>query len=321
MKINPIIPIWLMTILCIGMLLMKRRGVWNFIRQIMIVCLLFTINLRIMVFSHEVQKKELNVDVLFVIDDTMSMLAEDFDGNNTRLDAVKESCQYIVDKMEGCRFSVISFGNYANRLVPYTDDISVVMSCINSLEGTTKYVAQGTSLNLPYQPMLETLEGNYDEDGDRMQVVFFFSDGEITSKKEKLGSYADAGDYIGSGAVLGYGTEKGGKMLVHSYAGDLSTPFYMQTRDKSGKMIDAISKIDEDNLESIADDLGVEYYHIEDAADMRDVVADVYVDIDVYATEGTTGTEGYADTYYWFAIALVVLLVYDLIYYKRKVKE
>ena len=91
MKTNPIIPIWLMAIICIGMLVMKRKGVWNFIRQILIVSLLFTLNLRIMVFSHEVEKLELNVDVLFVIDDSMSMLAEDFDGDGRRIDAVKET--------------------------------------------------------------------------------------------------------------------------------------------------------------------------------------------------------------------------------------
>ncbi|MBQ4185859.1 MAG: VWA domain-containing protein [Clostridiales bacterium] len=321
MKTNPIIPIWLMAIICIGMLVMKRKGVWNFIRQILIVSLLFTLNLRIMVFSHEVEKLELNVDVLFVIDDSMSMLAEDFDGDGRRIDAVKETCEYIMDKMEGCRFSVISFGNYAYRLVPYTSDINVVSSAINNLEGQTKYVAQGTSLNLPYQTMLETLENNYDKDGDRMQVVFFFSDGEITSKNEKLASYEDAAEYIGTGAVLGFGTEKGGKMLVHSYAGDLSTPFYMQTRDKSGKMVDAISKIDEDNLQSIADDMGIGYYHIEEATDARDVVTDISDAIDAYASEGAAGTEGYIDIYYWFAIALAALLLYDLIYYKRKVKE
>lgn len=321
MKTNPIIPIWLMAIICIGMLVMKRKGVWNFIRQILIVSLLFTLNLRIMVFSHEVEKLELNVDVLFVIDDSMSMLAEDFDGDGRRIDAVKETCEYIMDKMEGCRFSVISFGNYAYRLVPYTSDTNVVSSAINNLEGQTKYVAQGTSLNLPYQTMLETLENNYDKDGDRMQVVFFFSDGEITSKNEKLASYEDAAEYIGTGAVLGFGTEKGGKMLVHSYAGDLSTPFYMQTRDKSGKMVDAISKIDEDNLQSIADDMGIGYYHIEEATDARDVVTDISDAIDAYASEGAAGTEGYIDIYYWFAIALAALLLYDLIYYKRKVKE
>ena len=321
MKTNPIIPIWLMAIVCIGMLVMKRRGVWNFIRQILIVCLLFTMNLRIMVFSHEIEKLELNVDVLFVIDDSMSMLAEDFDGNDRRIDAVKESCEYIMDKMEGCRFSVISFGNYAYRLIPYTSDTNVVLSAVNNLEGQTKYVAQGTSLNLPYQTILETLENNYDKDGDRMQVLFFFSDGEITNKNEKLASYEDAAEYIGTGAVLGFGTEKGGKMLVHSYAGDLSSPFYMQTRDKSGNMVDAISKIDEENLQDIADDLDIGYYHIEKATDVRDVVSDIADAIDSYASEGASGTEGYADIYYWFAIPLAALLLYDLIYYKRKVRE
>lgn len=321
MKINPIIPIWLMAILCIGMLVMKRRGVWNFIRQILIVCLLFTLNLRIMVFSHDVAKKELNVDVLLVIDDSMSMLAEDFDGDERRIDAVKESCEYIMDKMDGCRFSVISFGNYAHRDVPYTSDRTIVMAAVNALEGQTKYVAQGTSLNMPFEPMLETLENNYDETGDRVQVVIYFSDGEITNKNEKLGSYDKIEPYIVTGAVLGYGTEKGGKMLVHSYAGDLSTPFYMQTRDKSGNMVDAISKIDEDNLESIADDMGVDYYHIEKETDLRDVVNSISDEIEVYATQGDSATEGYSDIYYWFAIPLGALLVYDLIYYKRKVRE
>ena len=45
MKIHPIIPIWLMAVICVGMLVMKRKGIWNYIRQILIVALLFTINL------------------------------------------------------------------------------------------------------------------------------------------------------------------------------------------------------------------------------------------------------------------------------------
>ena len=41
MIINPIIPIWLMAILCVVMLIMKRRGRWAFVRQIIIVILVF----------------------------------------------------------------------------------------------------------------------------------------------------------------------------------------------------------------------------------------------------------------------------------------
>ena len=322
MKINPIIPIWLMAILCIGMLAMKRRGVWNYIRQILIVVLIFAMNLRIMVFSHDVPKKELNIDILFVIDNSMSMLAEDFDGDGRRIDAVKDDCEYIMDMMEGCRFSVISFGNYAYRLAPYTSDKDVILSIIKSLEGQTQYYAQGTSLNLPFPLMLDALKKDAEKNEDRVQLVYFFSDGEITSKGEKLGSYSDAKEYVFSGAVLGYGTEKGGRMKVRTYEGDdYGVPSYMKTRDKSGKKVDAISYIDEKNLESIADDLGIEYYHVEKSTTLRDVLGDIDEYIDEYATEGLTGTEGYVETYYWFAIPIAALLIYDLIYYKRRVRE
>ena len=321
MKIHPIIPIWLMAVICVGMLVMKRKGTWNYIRQILIVALLFTINLRIMVFSHDVPKTVLNVDVLLVVDDSMSMLAEDFDGEGRRLDAVKEDCEYIMDKMDGCQFSLISFGNYAYRLAPFTSDKDIVLTALEHLEGQTQYYAQGTSLNLPFPVMLDALRSNQERDEERVQIVFFFSDGEITSKNEKLGSYADAEEYIVTGAVLGYGTEEGGRMKVLSYEGDYGERFYMKTRGADGYTDYALSKIDEDNLQAIADDLGVEYYHIETPTDMRDIVSGIMDELDEYATSGESGTEGYSETYYWFAIPLVALLVYDLIYYKRRLRE
>ena len=169
--------------------------------------------------------------------------------------------------------------------------------------------------------MLDALKKNQERDKDRVQIVFFFSDGEITSKNEKLGSYADAEEYIVSGAVLGYGTEEGGRMKVLSYEGDYGERFYMKTRGADGYTDYALSKIDEDNLKSIADDLGVEYYHIESPTDMRDIVSNLMDELDEYATSGESGTEGYSETYYWFAIPLAALLVYDLIYYKRRLRE
>lgn len=318
MKIHPIIPIWLMAIICVAMLVCKRKGVWNYIRQIMIVILVFCLNLRIMTFAYDIPKRELNIDVLFVIDDSMSMLAEDFNGDERRIDAVKADCEYIMEKLEGARFSVISFGNFAYRLAPYTSDTNVVLSAINSLEGQTQYYAGGTSLNMPYKTMKEALEKGDKKDPDRVQVVFFFSDGEITSEDEKLESYKKLAPYIVSGAVLGYGTKSGGKMKVHTYDGDYGDPFYMQTRDKDGKLVDAISKIDEKNLEQIAKDMSLNYYHIEKSSSIREVINDIDDYLETYRSEGETETEGYADTYFYFAIPLAALLIYDLIYYKRR---
>ena len=110
-------------------------------------------------------------------------------------------------------------------------------------------------------------------------------------------------------------------MKVHSYEGDYGDPFYMQTRNDSGSLVDAISKIDEKNLKAIASDLGVNYYHIEKDSAIRDVIGDISSYLDEFSKEGQTGTEGYKDTYYYFCIPLAVLLVYDMIYYKRRMKE
>ena len=46
LKFEPIIPIWLMVIICIGLLAIKRKGIAPYIRQVLIVLLLFAINLR-----------------------------------------------------------------------------------------------------------------------------------------------------------------------------------------------------------------------------------------------------------------------------------
>lgn len=320
MKINPIMPIWLMSILCVVMLCMKRKGAWNYVRQILIILLLFALNLRIMVHTHDVEKRELDIDVLFVVDDSMSMLAEDFDGEGRRIDAVKSDCEYIMEKLSGARFSVISFGNLAYRLTPYTDDTNAVMTALKSLEGQTQYYAKGTSLNLPFAIVKEALSVNRERNPERTQILFYFSDGEITAKNEKLGSYESAAEFIDGGAVIGYGTEEGGRMKVHSYEGDHGEPFYMQTRDNNGRLVDAISHLNEENLKSIADDMQLEYYLATDETSIREVILDITDYLNELATLDMNGTEGYSETYFWFAIPLVGLLIYDLIYYKRRLK-
>lgn len=99
MIINPIIPVWLMGILCVFLLFMKRKGTYNLIKQIVIVILLFVINLRIMIGNGDVDTVTVDADVLFVVDNTISMLAEDYNGTERRMDAVKEDLRYIMEQL------------------------------------------------------------------------------------------------------------------------------------------------------------------------------------------------------------------------------
>ncbi len=313
MIIKPIIPIWLMAIICCGLLALKRRGIVPYIRQIIIVILLFVINLRIMLPNGkvEVQSRKLDTYVLFVIDDTLSMKARDYDGQQERMVGVRRDCEHIVEELRGARFAVISFDNKAKYLSPYTDNGRHVMNVINAMKPVEVTYAQGTSLNVCRQTMEGVLQTAFNR-GDGKVVVFFFSDGEITGK-DSLESFRSMDSYVDGGAVLGYGTETGGKMYVEDYNGEGE----ILLQDTSEwPYVDAVSRIDESNLERIAADLGVEYYHMTGDSQLDSLLRDIR---DAARADTTTEvSRGYSDIYYFFVIPLALLLVCEVIDYKRK---
>ena len=231
MNIDPILPIPIIAIVCVALIALKRKGVWNFIRQIIIAIMVFIICLRPSVPTDKVTIVNNEVDVLFVVDNTISMLAEDYGSDNgRRIDAVKADVETIMDDFAGARYALITFGDDPLYMVPYTTSPDAVIQAINTLEGETKNYADGTSMNTAFDTMQEVLEqhaaqqeDDKDKHGDfetgRIQVVFFISDGEITSN-DRLRSYERLADYVDVGGVLGYGTTSGGEMYVRSYALD-----------------------------------------------------------------------------------------------------
>lgn len=313
MIINPIIPIWAMAILCVFFLFLKRKGKVNYIRQILIVILLFVINMRIMVRGDDVPTVLPKVDVLFVVDNTISMLAEDYNGDGRRMDAVKNDCKYIMEQFPGASFSVVTFEDSVQTLVPYTVDANMAAETIGLLHGQTKYHAQGTSLN----EVMGAMEQVLDDDRKNYKILFFISDGEVVNSEE-LKSYKGLEQYVDAGAVLGYGTEKGGPMKTVEYLDE--EPEYLYYYDDQYNEKLAISKIDEGNLKNIASDFGIDYVHMTDQSEIGSTIKDLQAKVDnLEITEDMESKEGYVDIYYLFVIPLVLLLLWDFIYYKRKI--
>lgn len=316
MKINPIIPIWLMGIICVVFLILKRKGVFNYIRQIVIVILLFVINLRIMVPGGTVTAVAPEIDILFVCDNTISMLAEDYNGDGRRMDAVKKDCMYIVEQFPGASVSIVTFDSSVEMKVPYTVDTFIVEQTINGLNGEASYYAKGSSLNM----VMAQLEKYLNRGRDTYQLVFFVSDGEITKDGEILKTYDGLKDYVDDGAVLGYGTSQGGYMQTVSMSMTEDEPEYLYYYDDNFDKVKAVSKIDEENLKSIAKDLDVEYIHMTKHSDIYDRVEAIKDDMSgVITSENENSKSGYSETYYYFLIPLIALLVFDLLYYKRKI--
>lgn len=308
MKINPIIPIWLMAVICVVILFFRRKKA-AYIRQIVAVILLFVMNLRIMIPDMTVKKTdvEMNTRVLFVIDNTLSMIANDCDDNRQRMEAVKEDCEYITDELAGSKFAIITFDNVAEVVSPYTGNTEFVKNAIQSIRPLDSLYAKGTSFEAPIDDIKRMLDSIEDEKCNK--IIFYISDGEITNGDD-MPSYKEISELADGGAVLGYGSEEGGKMYVDEY-GDGEEAIKDPDTYK-----DAISKIDEDNLKKIAKDMGLNYVKMDSKKDIDKVLKDIRDNSD--AIENENDTKGYADIHYFFAIPLIILAAYELYTMKRK---
>ena len=241
-----------------------------------------------------------NLDVAFVVDTTISMWAEDH-GNGKRMDGVSRDIQTIMDALPGSCFSLISFDNGANILAPYTQDINVISDLVKHLEMPSYTTSQGSSLNTSHEALRIMLESAGKKKGNRKTVVFLFSDGETTDGSSLM-SFKDLEKLIGNGAVLGYGTQRGGRMYYpgRGYIQNVST----------GK--DALSKIDETTLHKIAGDLGLPY--INATSDQGGALIARLQSVRLMSRDAAFADgdrTGFEETYYYCsAIVAVVLLIW-----------
>lgn len=313
MIINPIIPIWLMAIICIALVICKRKGKFAYIRQIIMIILLFMINLRMMIPTDvEVSTKRIDANVFFVIDNTISMAANDCADGTTRMDALKADCNNITGSLSGARFSLITFANISKLVFPLTESTSFVNSCIKGIGVTNELYAKGSSMNICKDMLVELVKAAHEKNTGKV-IVFFISDGEITNG-DTLDSFKEAAKYIDGGAVLGYGTSKGGNMYIKDYFSD----DLVAIEDKSEYPYEkAVSKIDEENLKAIAKDMDIEYINMTTENKLDTVIDNIKKDTALLGDEDSS-LDGYKDIYFIFIIPLVGMLVYEFVNWKRK---
>ena len=267
----------------------------SILRVAAVCALIFMINLRPMTKDYDADIETKNVDVLFVVDTTISMWAEDYDGNDPRMDGVIETADRIMTDLKGSSFALVRFDNRSRILAPFTQDKRSVKDAFDTIKAPDIWYANGTSLNAPYDDMKSLLESS-DKKDDKTTVVFFMSDGEITGK-ESLESFAELGALVDGGAVLGFGTESGGKMS-DSYGG------FVYDYENGGS---AVSRIDEANLRKIAGDLGVDYIHLTSPERVDSIVRYIKTSSSTGRSQGRAVL--YNDTYYYYTAILLVLLL------------
>lgn len=339
---NPIIPIWLMIIICIILFILvfvdfhkfgrKNKStnntkrpqniikykIFNKISKSVIIILLFLLNLRIMLPNGDATQIKYDVDILFVIDKSVSMRALDYNGEKERMEGVVNDCSYIIDTLNGACYSIVTFGDSAEQLTPFTSDADLIKAELKAVVTEDDFYASGTSINMVKKTMESVLKKEQKrKGGDAKTVVFFISDGEVTKEGERIESFSSLNKYVLGGAVLGYGTSSGGKMVSNLYKDDPnSSGYYVYYYDNKYNRNTAISKIDEGALKDIASDIGVGYVHMDKQSKIDSILSKLKKQmLESQTTEDKINS--YQDIYYYFAIILVICLVVDFIVRKR----
>jgi len=238
------------------------------------------------------------VDIVFVIDTTASIVAEDWDGDRPRIEGVRADVSDIVARYPGARFSIITFDADAVVRVPMTTDATAVASSASVLRPEVTANSRGSSVGIAAPLLEETLRSAARVTPERVRLVFYLGDGEQTSG-DLVESFAGSRDLIAGGAVLGYGTAAGGAMLTTSL-GDGPADYIMYQGERALSMIDPV------NLQGIADDLGVEYQQ-------RSVDASLVLpEIPATTTTASGTTESVTEFSWLVALVIAALLAIEL---------
>lgn len=306
MSFQPVLPVLIVVALVLAI---AGLVVWRIVRasgsgrmiwasRLLLVLACGLLMLRPGIVGGDVETLATDVDVVFVVDTTASIVAEDWDGDRPRLDGVRADVQEIVSRYPGARYSVITFDAEAVVRVPLTTDATALVSSISVLRPEVTANSYGSSVGAAAGLLEETLLAAEDLAPDRARLVFYLGDGEQTSPGF-VESFAGSAPVIDGGAVLGYGTAAGGPMLETRLDGDSSEYILFEGEP-------ALSVIDPANLRQIAADLGVEYQErsAEAALELPEIPATTRV-------EGGT-TEAVAEVSWIVAAAIAVLLAIEL---------
>lgn len=252
--------------------------------------------------TRAVSTQSADVEILVVVDRTRSMAALDHQ-DGPRVYGVQRDLADLADALPGARFALLTFGSEVTLELPFTTDTTTFRTGVETLRLEGPFDGSGSLVDRPLESMREILERAEEEHPERRRVVVFVSDGENTTDEDQR-SFGELEELVDGGVVLGYGTEDGAKMPE---ADDLSTDDgYIYDQD-SGE--DAVSRIDGDNLEDIADELGIDYRHRTEPGGMR-AIADGFEAS--YAFDGRDDAPAKHDLTWLFGLILLALVLVEL---------
>jgi Ca-activated chloride channel family protein len=251
----------------------------------------------------ETVKRE-GVDVVFALDVSTSMLAEDIAPN--RLEKSKQLVRQIINTLAGDRIGIIGYAGSAFPQVPITTDFSSARLFLSGMN-TNMVSSQGTAMT----QAIEMAETYYNDIEQKNRVLFLISDGE-----DHQGDYASIAAQANEKGIkiytIGVGTPAGARIpikrggLVQSYK-----------RDKDNQVV--ITKLNKETLQEIAQAANGQYLDGSNTKELVEQVQNILSGMDKKEFDAKQFSD-FKDQFQWFLAGALLFLVLDVLLLERKTK-
>lgn len=249
----------------------------------------------------ETVKRE-GIDIVFAMDVSKSMLAEDIAPN--RLEKSKQLVSQIINQLGNDRIGIVAYAGSAFPVLPITTDYSVAKMFLQSMSPDI-VSSKGTSLD----EAIRLSATYFDDKSKTSKLLILISDGEDHSE----GALAAAEEANKEGMriiTIGVGTEKGATIplkrngIVESYQ-----------RDKNGEVV--VTKLNQASLETIAKATKGGYVNGNNTKQTMEYIKNTLDHIQKTEFEATQMAD-FQSQFQWFLGFAFILLFADVFLLDRK---
>lgn len=286
--------------------LSPSRSVFKPILKILVICLAIScfsfalVNPKVGTKVEDVKRE--GVDIVFALDVSKSMLAEDIAPN--RLDKSKQIITQIINNLSGDRVGIIGYAGSAFPQVPITTDFSAAKLFLANMN-TDMVSSRGTAI----ANAIELSQSFFDDEAQTNRVLFLLSDGE--DHEGNIAAIAEEAARKGIRIfTIGIGTVNGGPIPIKQGGRLLH---YM--RDQNEEQV--ITRMDEETMKEIAKVTNGEYLNGANTKEVTTRVKEILNGMDKQEFDSKQFTD-FKDQFQWFLAGALFLLVLDVFLLERK---
>jgi len=243
------------------------------------------------------------VDIVFAVDVSKSMLAEDVAPN--RLDKAKQLVTQIINNLVSDRVGIIAYAGKAYPQLPITTDYAAAKMFLQSMN-TDMLSSQGTAIN----EAIKLATTFFDDEEQTNRILIIISDGEDHSNVA-----IDAAEEAAAEGIriftIGVGDVKGGPIPIKNQNGIVLS----YKKDSEGETV--ITRLDEETLKNIAKNATGAYINGKNTSDVVAEIKDVLSKMDKKEFEAKQFAD-FKDQFQWFLAAGIFLLFLDVFFLERK---